>query len=665
MGGKSNLMCGIAGILHLGDGERRQTEPLHRMTGSMVRRGPDDEGFVLFRSDGSARTFGGDDTPEGGPDTRSVPGYPNRHIRSAHEEPSRVALGHRRLSVVDLTGHGHQPMVTADGRYWIVYNGEIYNHREIAGELSRDGVHLHGRSDTEVLLNAFARWGEACLSRFNGMFAFAIWDTRENELFCARDRIGIKPFYYTWQDGQFIFASDIKALLASGLYKPRPDMEGVSLAMALGMAPRPKTAFADVVALEQAHWMRVRADGHISRQRYWSIPVGTQDHAMNESDAVALLEEQLVRAVRRRLVADVPVGTFMSGGIDSTTISALAAGLHPGIQAFTLGYEDTAPEMDEVPQAEATARMCPMSHVVHRIDPAETLVDLEAWIDGYEEPHHNISPTHAISKLARDRGVTVVLNGLGGDELFAGYHWYAHARIWQMLRSFSPIVCALSRLIGGRSAYACRISRARSADRLHTVEFMKGSDRVRQAVLSGPGTVNVNTVEWVHDAYARDQVFEDALEALSYMDLMNYIGNHYVHRVDQFTMAHSIEGRFPFLDHELVEAAMRIPTRWRLRGKTPKYVLRRVAARHIAPECLSMLKKGFGLPLRQWMDGPLAPIVQRKLSLLKEREYVNATALDDLIEACRVDRTPLWHWVMLEMWFERFIDGRDLNLGFG
>jgi asparagine synthase (glutamine-hydrolysing) len=333
-------MCGIAGILNLRHADDLLAAPIQAMTKRMAHRGPDDEGYLLVGSSGATCTFYGNDSalPPSGQGT--PPGFPKQHIDKAG--PGFLAFGHRRLSIIDLTECGHQPMCTSDGRYWIVFNGEIYNYREIAADLQREGILLRGHSDTEVLINAYALWGPRCLDRLNGMFAFAIWDDSDKRLFCARDRIGIKPFYFTLCGEKFIFASDIKTIVASGLYEPEPDPEGLYLAMAFGIAPRPKTAFRAIQALPQAHWMLVTESGNIESHRYWSIPVGTQERTMKRTDAIDLLEEQLQASIERRLIADVPVGTFMSGGIDSTTISAIASTVHPGIEAFTLAFEETA-----------------------------------------------------------------------------------------------------------------------------------------------------------------------------------------------------------------------------------------------------------------------------------------------------------------------------------
>ena len=651
-------MCGIAGIINIRENEVQQIRSLQHMTNRMAHRGPDDEGFLLVNKEGRYRSFYGDDTPVINPACSSVPGYPQTHIKSAFGDLSLVALGHRRLSIIDLSPNGHQPMCTPDLRYWVVYNGEIYNFSEIAVELNREGVNLYSHSDTEVLINAYAKWGEGCLQKFNGMFAFAIWDNKEKTLFCARDRIGIKPFYYTIQNGQFIFASDIKTIIASDLYRPEPDMEGLYLAMAFGMAPRPKTAFKGLVALEQAHWMRIHLNGRIEKQRYWSFPVGTQKKNMSEGEAINLLEEQLIASVRRRLVADVPVGTFMSGGIDSTTISAIASELHPGIKAFTLAYDNTAPELNEVQQAMATAMMHPMEHIVHRVDPAD-LYDLQSRIEGYEEPCHGLAANYVISKLVRDNDVKVVLNGLGGDELFAGYTWYSHIEKWKLARSLKPFVDMIPPFSGRRWERLLSLSRVSSADRLHTILFAKSTDTELHELFSDPDLQEVNSPEVVHKMYADGLKFTDDIEAISYMDIMNYIGNHHVHRSDQFTMAHSIEGRCPFLDHKLVEAAFRIPSRLKKHGRLQKYVLRKVAEKYIAPECLSMKKKGFGLPLKQWLSGPLKSLLEDKLKRLEMRNEIRDGVPNKWFREYQAGkRSPnqIWHLAALEMWFETFID---------
>lgn len=650
-------MCGIAGILNLRHAAASLAGPVQAMTKRMAHRGPDDEGYLLVGAGGVTDTFYGDDSALLPSNENAPPGFPTQHINAAGS--GILALGHRRLSIIDLSEFGHQPMCTADGRHWVVFNGEIYNFREIAADLQREGVVLHGNSDTEVLINAFALWGPRCLDRFNGMFAFAIWDNSKKQLFCARDRIGIKPFYYSVSGDNFIFASDIKTVLASGLCERGPDPEGLYLAMAYGIAPRPKTAFKGIRALPQAHWMLVDESGDIQCQRYWSIPVGSQDRAMTRGDAVDLLEEQLRASIERRLIADVPVGTFMSGGIDSTTISAIASTVHPGIEAFTLAFEETAPELDEVAQATATARMYDMKHVVHRVQASAALNRLDQWVAGYEEPYYGFAANHVISEVVAGHGVKVILNGLGGDELFAGYSWYRNLDRWRTARRMGPFLRPLAATLRGRWRLLAESSHIRSADRLHSFLFRRNSDNELRELFADEAALQWDSIEFVHDEYADGIEFEDDIEALSFMDLMNYIGNHHVHRIDQFTMANSIEGRFPFLDHELVEAAFRIPSHLKKDGKVQKLVLREVAKKYIAPECLAMTKKGFSMPVRQWLEGPLHDLVDAKLPALARRDTISGDAIRKWhaeYKQGQRDATKLWHLVALELWYEKFID---------
>ncbi|MBN9079812.1 MAG: asparagine synthase (glutamine-hydrolyzing) [Rhizobiales bacterium] len=656
--GRAN-MCGIAGILAVDGRERDLADPLLRMTNRMSHRGPDDEGFVLIDAGGTATSYSGDTTPDGADLVATIPGYPNSHVREAFGRPARLGLGHRRLSILDLSPHGHQPMRTIDGRYWMVYNGEIFNFAEIANELSRLGIRLHGTSDSEILINAYAQWGEACLSRFNGMYAFAIWDQKTRSLFCARDRIGIKPFHYAIVDGVFVFGSDIRSVLASGLVKPRPNMHGIYLSLAFGIAPRPITAFKNIVALEQAHWMRVHSTGKIEKDSYWSVPIDVQQHRMSEDEAVNLLEDELTKSIKLQLNADVDVGTFMSGGIDSTTMSAIAATHQPAIKAYTLANESGAPELDESVNAELTARDYDMRHIIYRVNPDAELASLSRWIDFYEEPYFSLAATDVLSRVAKENGSKVVLNGLGGDELFAGYNWYGFVGIWRKLRRLGPVTRLLAPLLGERSTKLLEVAQTTSADRLHTALYANLTDTERQDLFKLPEAKDWNTIEEIRRIYADGIIFDDPIVAISYMDLKNYIGNHFVHRVDQFTMANSIEGRFPFLDCNLVEASYRIPSRYKLNGKTHKYVLRRVAERYIAPECLAMKKRGFGLPLDRWMKGPLKNVVDAKIDALSQREFMNAAVILRWKEEYGQGKrkfNKIWQLVALELWYEHFFE---------
>ncbi len=641
-------MCGIAGIMAF-DGQVALARVV-AMTSMMRARGPDDEGFLVIGDQGQVQICLGRDSPA---DVRRRLG-PGALEATASSVMGRVVFGHRRLSIVDLSAAGHQPMADPRTGLWIVFNGEIYIFREIRNELEAFGHSFQSRTDTEVILAAYAQWGPRCLDRFNGDFAFVIWDPADQSMFCARDRLGVKPFYFATDSRHFIFASEIKSILASGLHAAKPDRQGLVLSLALGMAPRPMTAFHGIWALEQSHWMRVHRDGRIERARYWALPIGRQERNMRLPDAAAELKRLLTIAVRRRLEADVPVGTFMSGGIDSTTISVLASQHHAGIKAFTLGFLGSAPDLDEVEEAQATARMWPMQHIVTRIDREALPCNVEAWIDGYEEPYYSLAANHVISQVVRQNGVKVVLNGLGGDELFGGYPYYLLPPWYG--RFAAPIRSAALRGLSSRfRSRRPMMWAAASPDRVHTIAFARWSDRDLANILQPLWQMRARTEDVLHGLYAEGLEFQDNVEAFSYMDLVNYLGNHHVHRVDQFTMAESIEGRFPFLDHELVEFAFRVPTCCKVNGEKQKVVLREVAAGQIAPECLAMKKKGFGLPLHVYLHGPLSAVVQDALLGLESREMF----FPEVVSAARrgelsAERT--WQMAAVELWFRRFID---------
>ncbi len=626
----------------------------------MWHRGPDDEGFLIaFNNENRPAE------PLSGPDTPSLKGtlhfFPRERITAKDDLKGEVFLAHRRLSIIDLTSSGHQPMSTEDGRYWIVYNGEIYNHQEIRRELQEEGETFFSTSDTEVLLKAYRRWGANCLQRFNGMFAFLIWDDHEKRAFCARDRIGIKPFYYTITQDLFIFASDIRTIIASGLYQAQPDLEGLYHTLSFGVAPRPLTAFKDVVSLEQAHWMTLDLQGKVIRRSYWEVPTCTQKQDMTETEAVSLLKEHLESAVERRLVADVPVGTFMSGGIDSTTVSAIASIKHPGIKAFTLAFLSDK-KLNELEQARATAQMYEMDHIVQNIDDEAVVDHLNQIVICYEEPFYALSPNYMVSKLVADNGVTVVLNGLGGDELFGGYPYYAWEKRWRILRRLRFFLWIASRLpvVGHLGDRLHRIAQAGTADRFAIGVRSFITDGEKRALFLDEKVREFDTIERIHQLYVgEDREFTSLIEAISYIDIMNYIGNHHVYRVDKFTMNFSLEGRLPFLDHKLVEAAFTIPDRFKMKGGRGKYILRKVAENYIHRSCLEARKKGFSLPMDRWMRGKLSDFVEKMLTRLSQRGIFDPEAIWRIHRQWKMRARSfrsVWELVSVEIWLENFID---------
>jgi len=632
-------MCGIAGIYNLTSEQFCGLASVHKMADTMKHRGPNGEGyFAAYKNNQSGH-------------------FLSEATSTEYTKKADLFLAHRRLSIIDLSEAAVQPMSTEDQRFWITYNGELYNYQALADELTKLGVYFSSKSDTEVVLKAYRQWGKDALDKFNGMFAFAIWDDQEKILFCARDRVGIKPFYYTIQNGRFIFASDIKTIIASGFYKPEVNLEGLYHAMSYGVAPRPLTCFKDVFALPQSHWMLIKPNGEQVLQRYWRIPTGTQDRTLSETDAADLLNEKLSLAVKRMLVADVPVGTFMSGGVDSTLVSAMAAKAHPGIKAFTLGYEGYAADYDEVPQAKATAAMHPLEHIIQTVKVDSILNNIEENIRYYEEPFYSLSPNYLISRLVHDHDVTVVLNGLGGDELFAGYRHSRWANRGFLLRAAAPFFYAMKQR---KELYArvSEFSQAKTIDRYYSLLFAIMSENIKKRLFLNPDAHAFNTIETLNQLYVHEEVqFTDNIEAMCYMDLIHYIGNHHVYRIDQFTMAFSLEGRFPFLDHEVIEAAFRIPSKYKIKNGSQKYILRQVAKDYIAPECLSMKKKGFSLPMDYWIKNDLKHYVHQQLSQLSKRDIFCAKTIENIwseFNAGNLRSRYVWQLVAVEAWLSMF-----------
>jgi len=633
----------------------------------MKKRGPDDEGFAFFhRTESISWHFGGEDTPEEVYENKLPHTPTGRFGDKLPTEDIVLAFGHRRLSILDLSPAGHQPMCTEDKRYWIVHNGEIYNYLEIREKLEAKGDSFFSNTDTEVILKAYREWGPDCLNLFNGMWAFAIWDNQKKELFCSRDRIGIKPFYYYMDDKIFLLASDIKTLIASGLYCPEPNWEGIYHAMSFYCAPRPMTCFKGVKALEQAHWMTIDLKGRIKKNRYWQMPVGQIDYSKTEEEWCEALEHTLRLAVKRRLIADVPVGTFMSGGIDSTTISAIAAQEHPGIKAFTLAYEREANEFDEIPQAKATAKMYPLRHIIKQVRPEETLQYLEDMTRCYEEPFCSLAPNYVISQLVSENNVKVVLNGLGGDELFLGYGREKRLKLLNMVGFWRNIL----KLLPPLNKTVKKIKQFSSLNDIfeyYVYRFSTFTEDQKRSIFSEIAK-KWDSYKTFKTLYGLEELkFNNPIEALCYMDIINYIGNHHVYRVDQFTMNFSLEGRFPFLDHELVELACRIPRKFKVHNRQGKYILRQVAKKLIHPSSLSMQKKGFGLPVKYWMTSSLKPMIKKKIESLKKRGVMNPEEIErikDSFEQGKTQYQQLWFLVSLELWLEMFIDSNEYSFNY-
>jgi asparagine synthase (glutamine-hydrolysing) len=650
-------MCGIAGIFTF----KKNLDILSNinlMATNMSHRGPDDEGFVFFTDDKDRFfVFGGNDTPESVYQNKLL-FSPKKKYKGNIPKNSFLAFAHRRLAIQDLSSAGHQPMSTEDGRFWITYNGEIYNFKEIRKKLEYEGEVFFSNSDTEVILKAYRRWGIDCLEMFNGMWAFVIWDTVKKELLCCRDRIGIKPFYYYLTRDFFVFASEIRGIITTNLYNPQPDWHALYHAMSFCVAPRPTTCFRDIRSLEQAHWMKIDCSGKVRKARFWAPPLGKIDKSKSEKDWIVFIEEHIKNAVKRRLIADVPVATFMSGGVDSTTMSALASLQSDMITAFTLGFQDKVEEVDELEQARAVALRYP--NIIHRevITKAEiVLTKIKEITRCNEEPFLTLDPTYILSKALHEMGIKVVLNGLGADELFFGYGHQKIVRCWQYLRFIRNIFALLSNFECQYSKYFYYFSSSNVIE-CYIKIFSIFREEEKKKLFLCTEAKSYNSYKYFSQLYQLDSLeFTDNFECLTYLELLDYIGNYHVFRNDQFSMLFSLETRFPYLDHKLVEAVFQMPSSLKIKEKQNKYILRKIAKKYIPGECLEMRKKGFGMPMDFWMSSKIKSFVEAKIASLKDRGIFNAKAIDDILTRFyqnKDDYKKLWYLVSIELWLEEF-----------
>ncbi len=634
-------MCGICGFVG-----RADRDLIESMTASLAHRGPDGEGIELFPASDA-----------------SVP----------------AALGHRRLSILDTSARGAQPMVHAD-RYWITYNGELYNFRKLRSELRSDGFRFRSNCDTEVLLAMYARYGEGMLDRLNGIFALAIWDSELDELFLARDRLGVKPLYHAEQDGALYFASELKALLPA---LRRPSLRHTAIADYLTFlwVPDPGTLFDGIHQLPAGHCARY-ADGELAVRQYWDASFGVEG-GVSEANWAERVRETTQAAIRRQMVSDVPLGGFLSGGLDSGAVVATMRGASPSVTAYTVGFseEDLAHEIvpDDLRYARRLARELGLDHRERVLSPE--IVDLlPRLIWHLDEPIADPAAitTYLICAAARER-LTVILSGMGADEIFAGYPRHLAA---QLTRSADRLPRALRTSIrtsldgrltmGGpgrwRGPRRNLMKLLRGIDQPLTDRYLTYSSYYRSEELFGLLSSELRSEVRSHDAlhghreYMSHREDEDWLNQLLYVDMKTFLPCLNLAYTDRMSMAASTEVRVPLLDDEVVELAGRIPPRLKLRRTTRKYVLKR-AMQGVLPESVIWRPKaGFGAPLRAWMGGELRPLIDDCLSpaTIRDRGLFDPDAVRGLVrdnEAGTADNAlRIWALVVLELWQRTFVD---------
>ncbi len=626
-------MCGITGFVDF----TRQTGPeqlaqfARQMSDSLAHRGPDDSGVWV-------------------------------------EAESGVALGHRRLSILDLSEQGHQPMISASGRYVLSYNGEIYNHGPLRETLQSLGRQFRGHSDTEVLLEAISAWGVAeTLNRLIGMFAFAVWDRETKRLTLARDRIGIKPLYFAKAGELFLFGSELKSLRRHPSFRPEIDRDALALFLENGYIPAPCSIYRNVEKLQAGHFLEipVQAESQSLEPRcYWSFKEIAETKAQSSDssgDQLEQLHSLLKEAVRIRLVADVPVGTFLSGGIDSSLVTALA-GQETGhqIRTFTIGFEESA--YDESPFAQTVAGHLGLQQTLQIVTAAEAREVIPLLPAIYDEPFADSSqiPTYLISKLAREH-VIVCLSGDGGDELFGGYQRYHHIdRIRNKLawcpRSLRRPVGKLYDLLRNRwlrrrtePGLAARISSAKADWELYCVLNRHWAEGNRVVIGGDAGRTAFSPAACWPD-------FNSFFQSMMAYDGQTYLPEDILCKVDRASMSHGLEVRVPLLDHRVVELAWSMPLHQKVGGGIGKLPLRRLLSRSLPAELFDRPKTGFGIPLGDWLRGPLRDWAEELLSedRLRREDCLNPDPIrEKWTEHLALKRNwqyLLWNVLMFQAW---------------
>ncbi len=575
-----------------------------------------------------------------------------------------VALGHARLRVIDLSPQADQPMWNERRTVAVVLNGEIYNFRELREELSRKGYRFRTRGDTEVILRLYEHSGEAAIHRLDGMFALGIWDARRGQLILARDRAGKKPLFFYRGNHRFAFASEIKALHTHPDIPRVPNLEDMPFYLTYGYFPAPRTAYDGIRKLPPATIMSMNLQGDLCFRRYWTLPTETNGFH-RQRDAVVELRDLMEKAVAKRLISDVPLGAFLSGGLDSTLIVGLMSRiLDRPVRTFSIGFENH-PEYDETRYAEEAARAFSTEHTVFRVPPPDAEL-VETLVHHHDGPFGDSSaiPTYIVSQLAR-KHVTVVLNGDGGDELFAGYsRLVAGAMAERIPLCIKNCGAALGRLLPEPSNWTSpvrRVKRALEAGALPLNERIQNwcsffPDAARQ-LLSLPHPEEAEHAVAEHfQSFLSEAIDATPLSKLLYLNFCTYLPEDLLVKMDRTTMAHGLEARSPFLDTALVEFAARLPDRYKLRGFSTKYILRKAFEDVIPPAIRRRSKMGFGVPLGAWFRGPLRPFLMEHLGRKDSRLYslVRHEAVESLLDQHQAQKRDfgqqLFCLLTLEIW---------------
>ena len=637
-------MCGICGSLSFGEHLKTPEDALIAMRDTLTHRGPDDAGAWT--------------SPNG-----------------------RVALGHRRLSIVDLSAAGHQPMSNEDGSVWIVYNGEVYNHESLRRELEASGHVYRSRTDTETVLHLYEEMGARCVEYLDGMFAFAIWDASNGRLFLARDRLGVKPLYYRLTSDGLIFGSEVRAILRHPAVSAELDEESLFHYLTFAFVPAPRTIYRGIDKVAPAERLVVSLDGTVDRDRYWS-PFSPEAAAagasMSDQEAEGHVLELLRSSVHKRMMSDVPFGVFLSGGVDSSTNVALMAEVsEEPVRTYSIAPAEYS-AYDELDYARSVAQRFGSDHHEVRIDVDDLLAFLPLLPAYQDEPLSDWTGVsqHFVTKLARETGTIVIQVGEGADEIFHGYRGYAQHR--HVVRPFQQLLPRDVRLVLAQGADRAtrRLGRfTRHSDALldaadNSIPYRGGGlcfrGPLKHEVLIDPHRFS-NSYH-IPESYWREiddvEPEADVFQRMSYLELKQRLAELLLMRMDRVTMASSVEGRDPFLDHRLVEFVLALPPRLKYRRGVGKVVLKNAVRDLLPREVTARKKQGFGTPAKEWLRGPFGTEARRAVnaSALRERGILDYGVIDRLFAEHHAGSADwsyhLWNLYNISRWYDYWIAGR-------
>ena len=605
-------MCGIVGIIGLN--KEVSSSKIHDMNKRIEHRGPDAEGF--FIEDG-------------------------------------IALGHRRLSIIDLSSGANQPLVDHSNRYVIVFNGEIYNYQDVKSELD---YNWSSNSDTEVILAAYIKWGKACLEKLNGMFAFAIWDKVEQELFIARDRLGVKPLYYSFVNGVFVFASEIRSILASDILEAKIDANNLSEYLRFLSIETPKTLIKDLFQICPGHYLILKHNG-FSIQRYWSLLDKPVPNLSNRQEVLKACKSHFVDAVKSRMVADVKVGAFLSGGIDSSAVVAVMAGLSKDpIDTFSIVFNEK--QYDESEYSQFVANKYKTNHQAFLMKPTDLIPNLDPFFKSMDNPTVDGINTYMISQLVAKTGIKVVLTGIGGDELFAGYVGFER---WKSFQKFSwvfkvPIFKPLLSVFN-------TVKKSRASLKLSDI-FDSSSADLMAFYANSRSVYFKNELNYLLDKpILKNDSWLDlnqtkkfpVLSQYSIAELSHYTLDVLMKDTDQMSMAWALEVREPFFDYKLIEFVLKLDDKNKFKKGSPKHLFVEAMGDLLPPEIVNRTKKGFTFPWNFWLRNELKPYCQEALDSLSKRQLFKPEGIQYLWNSFLNNKQALtwlhiWGLVVLEKW---------------